>query len=201
MGACLLGTALAGPTRAAVPKAALSARDVIVRTADLPKSSRYEFDVWKEPSSPGGTMFGTPNEGGELDPPPENDPHVSFQVRVQAGVPYRCWLHMKVGSPKGKSEANLVYAQFTDATMNGRPAYRPRTDSYMTFRGPERPGWVWVGAGGVHPASSGPQIVFPNGGEVTVRLQAGMEGVGFDQLVLSPARFLDRAPVERVVGK
>ena len=37
--------------------------------------------------------------------------------------------------------------------------------------------------------------------EASVRVQAGMEGVGFDQLVLSPAQFLERAPSEAVVPK
>jgi hypothetical protein len=44
-------------------------------------------------------------------------------------------------------------------------------------------------------------IFFRTGGEVTVRLQAGMEGVGFDQVVLSPARFLAKPPAEVVVRK
>ena len=38
-------------------------------------------------------------------------------------------------------------------------------------------------------------------GDVTVRVQAGMEGVGFDQLVLSPSKFLEKAPSESVVAK
>jgi len=34
-----------------------------------------------------------------------------------------------------------------------------------------------------------------------VRVQAGMEGVGFDQFLLSPARFLEAPPSEAVVEK
>ena len=44
-------------------------------------------------------------------------------------------------------------------------------------------------------------IYFRTSGEVTVRLQAGMEGVGFDQFLLSPSRFLEGPPTERVVEK
>jgi hypothetical protein len=75
--------------------------EVVVHVSDLPKSALYEFDFWSEPASPGSRMVGTPNTGDELDPPPENDPHVLFKVGVQRGVPYRCWIHMKVGKPKG----------------------------------------------------------------------------------------------------
>jgi hypothetical protein len=49
-------------------------------------------------------------------------------------------------------------------------------------------------------AGSSPALIrFKSAGEVTVRIQAGMEGVGFDQVVLSPARFLDTPPAEAVV--
>jgi hypothetical protein len=44
-------------------------------------------------------------------------------------------------------------------------------------------------------------VSFKNGGTVTVRIQAGMEGVGFDQVVLSPSQFLDKPPAEAVVAK
>jgi len=37
--------------------------------------------------------------------------------------------------------------------------------------------------------------------EATVRIQAGMEGVGLDQILLSPARFLEQGPPEAVVAK
>jgi hypothetical protein len=173
------------------------APEVVVYASDLPGSALSEFDFWNDPASPGGKLAGTPNGGGHLDPPPENDPHVTFKVRVQRGVPYRCWIHMKVGPPKGESLANMLWVQFSDAVdKTNREVFRPRTGSYLTARGPTRLGWSWVGC-----ESAEPLILFRTGGEVTVRLQAGMEGVGFDQVVLSPARFLNQAPAEAVVRK
>jgi len=173
------------------------APEVIVYASDLSGSALSEFDFWNDPASPGGKLVGTPNGGGHLDPPPENDPHVTFRVRVQSGVPYRCWIHMKVGPPKGESQANMLWVQFSDAVDKAkREVFRPGTDSYLTARGPTRQGWTWVGC-----EAAEPLIFFRTGGEVTVRLQAGMEGVGFDQVVLSPARFLNQAPAEAVVRK
>jgi hypothetical protein len=173
------------------------APEVVVYASDLPESALSEFDFWSDPTSPGGKLVGTPNGGGHLDPPPENDPHVTFKVKVQSGVPYRCWIHMKVGPPKGQSQANMLWVQFSDAVdKTNREVFRPRTGSYLTARGPTRQGWSWVGC-----ESAQPLIYFRTGGEVTVRLQAGMEGVGFDQVVLSPARFLNQAPAEAVVRK
>ena len=180
-------------------KPAATGTDVVVHVADLANSALSEFAFWTDSASPGGKLVGYPNRGDILDPPPEDDPHVTFTVQVQRGVPYRCWVHMKVGPPKGKSQANMVFVQFTDAVDKGnKEAYKPGTGSYLTARGSTSEGWKWVGCD----AQSGPALVsFKNGGTVTVRIQAGMEGVGFDQVVLSPSRFLDTPPSEAVVAK
>jgi hypothetical protein len=174
--------------------AARAAREVIVYASDLPKGALYEFEFWKDPASPGGRMVGTPQTGGNLDPPPENDPNVTFKVEVQQGIPYRCWVHMKVGAPMGVSQANKLWIQFTGAVdKDNKEVFKPWTGSYLTAQGPTRQGWAWVGCGDS-------QIYFRTS-PVTVRLQAGMEGVGFDQFVLSPARFLERPPSEAVITK
>ena len=176
--------------------------EVVVHVTDLPRRALDEFEFWNDPASPGGRLVGTPNTGDELDPPPEDDPHVRFRVRVQHGVPYRCWIHMKVGKPKGKSQANLLYVQVTSAVDRaGREVFKPGTGSYLAAQGPTREGWTWVGCTPVKPGSPEPYVRFRISGEVTVRVQAGMEGVGFDQFLLSPARFLDWPPSEAVVPK
>jgi hypothetical protein len=173
------------------------APEVVVYASDLTEGALSEFDFWNDPASPGGKLIGTVNEGGELDPPPEEDPHVTFQVAVQAGVGYRCWIHMKVGAPKGKSQANVLWVQFSDAVDGqNQEVLKPGTGSYLTAQGPARLGWHWVGCDGANSP-----IRFRTSGKVTVRLQAGMEGVGFDQLLLSPARFLTTAPSEPVVKR
>ena len=167
--------------------------DVVVHVADLPKSALSEFEVWNAPASPGGKMIGTPNSGGNLDPPPEDDPHVTLKVRVQPATPYRCWIHMLVGKPKGVSKANKVWVQFTNAVDKAnKEILKPGTGDYLTVQGPEKEGWVWVGSD---------RLVSFKTGEVTVRVQAGMEGVGLDQIVLSPSKFLEHAPSENIVPK
>jgi hypothetical protein len=176
--------------------------EIVVHVTDLPRRALDEFEFWSDPASPGGRLVGTPNTGDELDPPPEDDPHVRFRVRVQRAVPYRCWIHMKVGKPKGKSQANLLYVQVTNAVdREGREVFKPGTGSYLAAQGPMREGWTWVGCDPVKPASPDPYIRFRTSGDVNVRIQAGMEGVGFDQFLLSPARFLDGPPSGAVVPK
>ena len=102
----------------------------------------------------------------------------------------------------GKSQANVLWVQFSDAvdqTNNG--IFRPGTGSYLTAQGPAQEGWTWVGCDLADADPSQSLIYFRTSGEITVRLQAGMEGVGFDQFVLSPVRFLDSPPVEAVIEK
>jgi hypothetical protein len=199
LGVAVGALALLGLARSGRPA---DAPEVVVHVNDLPPSALYEFDFWNEPASPGGRMVGTPNKGDELDPPPENDPHVRFQVPVQHGVPYRFWIHMKVGQPKGVSQANLVYVQFTEAVDKAnKDVYKPGTGSYLAVRGPAREGWAWVGRDLADPKSTEPYIYFRTTGVSQVRVQAGMEGVGFDQVVLSPGRFLEKPPSEAIVAK
>jgi hypothetical protein len=176
--------------------------DVVVYASDLPESALSEFDFWDDPASPGGKMIGTPNEGGDLDPPPEEDPHITFTVPVQSGTPYRCWIHIKVGAPKGVSQANMFWVQLSDAVDEaGQEVFKPGTASYLTAQGPTEEGWSWVGCDLAGAESSPTLISFRSGGEVTVYMQAGMEGVGFDQFILSPAQFLEGPPSDPVVER
>jgi hypothetical protein len=176
--------------------------EIVVYASDLPQSALSEFEVWDDPASPGSKLVGTPNNGDELDAPPENDPHVTFKVPVHSGVPYRCWIHMKVGAPKGKSQANRLWVQFSDAVDEAnQEVFKPGTGSYLTAQGPAQEGWTWVGCDLADPASSESRVYFRTSGEVTVRVQAGMEGVGFDQFLLSPAQFLEKPPAEAIVKK
>lgn len=177
------------------------APEIVVYASDLSAGDLSEFDFWNDPASPGGKLVGTPNHGEDLDPPPENDPNVTFTVPVRSGVSYRCWIHMKVGPPKGVSQANKLFVQFTGAVdKTNKEILKPRTASYLTAEAPAQVGWRWV-ACDPGPNVSEPLVRFRSNGDVTVRLQGGAEGVGFDQFLLSPVRFLDKAPTEPVVPK
>ncbi len=194
--------AAAAPASEAPPVAATGqGGEVVVYASDLAPNALYEFEFSDDPAAAGGKLVGTPNTGGHLDPPPENDPHVLFTVQVQGGVPYACWVHMKVGAPMGESQANMVWVQASGAVdQAGQEVLKPDSGSYLTATGPQQEGWSWVPCvmeGSVDPAL----ITFASNGEATLRVQAGMEGVGFDQFVLSAARFLDEAPSEAIIAR
>lgn len=176
--------------------------EVIVYTADLGEETLYELELWEDPAAAEGELLGVTNNGDELDAPPENDPHVLFTVAVEADIPYRCWVHMKVGAPQGVSTANLVWVQFGNSVdENGQELFRPESDSFLTAQGPTQEGWSWVPCTGPDGDAAGALIRFAASGETTVRIQAGMEGVGFDQFVLSAGAYLENPPTEAIVGK
>lgn len=175
--------------------------EVVVYMADLTENALTELEFMEDSTSPGGKYVSLPNNGDELDPPPENDPHVTFTVPVTENTPYRCWVHLKVGAPLGKSQANVVWLQFSDALdIAGNSAYQPGSNSYLTAQGPTNEGWTWVGCD-LQGGAEGTLVNFSVSGEVTVRIQAGAEGVGFDQFVLSSVKYLEIAPSEAVVAK
>ena len=173
--------------------------EVVIYMSDLAAQGLSELDFIDNSTSPGGKLIGLPNNGDELDPPPENDPHLRFPVQVQSGIPYRCWVHMKVGTPKGRSTANVVWVQFSDSVdKTNQEILRPGTRSYLTAQGPQQEGWTWVRCDAT---DSDSLVYFSKSGEVTVRIQAGAEGVGFDQFLLSSAKFLNEPPSEPIVEK
>jgi hypothetical protein len=92
--------------------------------------------------------------------------------------------------------------QFSDAVnADNQEVFAPGTESYLTAQGPKQEGWTWVGCDLEDAGPAESLITFRTSGNVTVYMQAGMEGVGFDQLVLSPTQFLEQPPAEAVVTK
>jgi hypothetical protein len=177
------------------------AANVVIYASELPQSALSELDFYEDAASPGGKLIGLPNNGDELDPPPENDPHLTFKVEVQSGIAYRCWVHLKVGTPKGRSQANTVWVQFTDAVdATNQEILAPGSGSYLTAEGPSQEGWTWVGCDRAD-SDVDSLVYFQKSGEVTVRIQAGSEGIGFDQFLLSPGEFLNASPSEAVIEK
>ena len=174
--------------------------EIVVYTADLPESAIYELELWEDAAAAGGVLLGVTNNGDELDPPPENDPHVTFTVQVQAGIPYRCWIHMKVGTPDGASTANVIWVQLSNAVDKAnQPVFQPESASFLTAQGPAQEGWSWVECALEGAETAEPVLSFNTSGEITVLVQAGMEGVGFDQFLLSSVQFLEEPPVEAIV--
>jgi hypothetical protein len=187
----------AGPSQVGLP--AGPSDEILVYASDLTGKTMSGLSFMNDPGPPGGKLIGLPNEGDVLNPPPENEPNITFKVQVLSAIPYRCWIHMKVGAAKGNSQANVIWVQLSGAVdQAGKQFLQPGSHSYLTALGPQKPGWAWVEC---NLSGNTSLVTFQPGGEITVRLQAGMEGVGFDQFVLSATDFLKAAPTEVVIEK
>jgi len=114
---------------------------------------------------------------------------MTFRLQVQPNVPYRVWMRVKA-SP-GEKEGTLFFVQYGGAAdkagkelcaLDGTESVKVRTS---------RAGWSWLAAD--------PVVVF-KGTEARLRITAGSGGA-FDQIVLSPLKYLEKAPMEAVVPR
>ncbi len=122
--------------------------------------------------------------------------HVELTFAAEAGRPYRLWI-------RGKAESNYwgndsVFVQFSGSVnASGTPVFRIGTTSATEYNlescsGCGLSGWGWEDNGwgsGV----LGPALYFTAGPQ-TIRLQIREDGLSFDQIILSPERFLTTAP-------
>jgi subtilisin family serine protease len=137
---------------------------------------------------------GAAKRGAPLAAPPG---HAELAFEAEAGVPYRLWIRGKANLNRWASDS--VFVQFDGAVDGGGSAlYRIGTTAGATVNleecsGCGLAGWGWqdngYGAGVL-----GPVIRFAKAGVQRLRIQAREDGLGIDQVVLSPGRFLSGAP-------
>ncbi len=114
---------------------------------------------------------------------------------AQAGQPYHLWL-------RGKATGNLytndsVHVQFNDSVdATGAPIARLGTSQSTEINledcgGCGVAGWGWQDNGY---GAMGGDIYFATTGSHTIRVQVREDGLGIDQIVLSPAKYLTTSP-------
>ncbi len=109
---------------------------------------------------------------------------------------YHVWLRMRA---TGDSKWNdSVWVQFSDAAnTNGSAAYRIGTTDALAVNlepcsGCGVSGWGWQDK--AYWTSQSPLVMFGARGTHTIRIQTREDGPQIDQIVLSPANYLTRAP-------
>jgi hypothetical protein len=176
---------------------AQSGADVILR----PGSGATVSGGWavvSDGSAAGGKAVRHPNAGAakltEALAQPVNYFEQTFTA--DAGVPYRLWI-------RGRAESNYwgndsVFVQFDGTVEGGAAKYRIGTSSSLSVNledcsGCGLSGWGWQDTGwdlGV----LGPEVIFGSTGTQRIRVQTREDGFIIDQIVLSPATYLNRAP-------
>ena len=158
--------------------------------------------AWRlEPDSTaaGGTRAWMPDTGIPKVTTAAADPagYVEFTFNAEAGRPYRLWMRGKAeGDAWNNDSAHVQFSGTVDA--QGAPVYRIGTTASTTFMlesctGCGVAGWGWEDNGwgtGV----LGPVIYFATTGTQRIRIQNREDGLSFDQIVLSPERYLNTAP-------
>ena len=140
-----------------------------------------------------------PNAGAAKLAAPLASPGHYFDLTFNAlgGRPYRVWIRSRAESDYWGNDS--VFVQFSGSTTaSGSPAWRIGTTDALAMNledcsGCGISGWGWQDDGwGV--GVLGPAIYFASDGPQTIRVQTREDGLSIDQIVLSPAKYLTRAP-------
>jgi hypothetical protein len=175
-----------------------SVDEVVLHAADAPLLVG-RWAVAADAAAAGGRRLQNPNAGAAKITSALADPADYFELTFSAaaGTPYRLWIR---GTASGNSWANdSVHAQFNDSvTAEGTPVYRIGSISSAAVNLEDCSGcglsdWGWQDNGyGV--GVLGPTIRFATTGPHTIRIQVREDGFGIDQIVLSAATYLAKAP-------
>jgi endonuclease/exonuclease/phosphatase family metal-dependent hydrolase len=134
----------------------------------------------------------------KLSQPLANPPNY-FQMtfNAEAGVAYRLWLRAKAQNNSPYNDS--VFVQFSGSVdASGSAVYRIGSTSATCVNLEEDAGrglsdWGWQD-NGWGPGVFGPLIYFQATGSQTIRVQAREDGISIDQVVLSPATYLNASP-------
>jgi hypothetical protein len=158
------------------------------------------FGMWtKAPdsSAAAGVILTTPDLATLTDPP-KASPTDYFDVTFDApaGVRYRLWFRLRAKDANKNNDS--VWAQFSDSvSSSGAPIYRTGTTNGLSVNMATcfdciPAGWGWHNK--TWWMSDTGEVWFAASGTHTLRIQVRDDGVELDQIVLSPARYVDTRP-------
>ena len=171
--------------------------DVVVHAADIAAADRHgAWTTQADASAADSVALATPDAGWAATNAPLAQPKDFVDVRfvAQAGVPYRVWLRMKAAANSKFSDS--VWLQFSDALVDGVPAYGINTESGLLVNLENcsncgTSGWGWQD--GAYWLTKSP-VTFGSTGTQTLRVQTREDGAAFDQVVISSSTWLSASP-------
>jgi hypothetical protein len=152
-----------------------------------------------DPTAAGGRRLQNADDGTPKLTTPLASPAEAFELTFSAtaGRPYRLWLRGRAQNDKYVNDS--VFVQFdASVTATGTATWRIGTTSATVVvledaGGAGVQGWGWADNGyGVNVL--GPVVYFAQTGPQRLRIQVREDGVGIDQVVLSPAKYLTARP-------
>jgi len=169
--------------------------DIVLYASKSPVRSGT-WAVVADKTAAGGFAIGNPALGAPRVKAALSKPANYFEITfsAEAGLAYQLWLR---GKSLGSTANGAVYVQFSDSvTGSGSLIDRIGTNSAASVTlqgcsGTADRGWGWQDNG---VCSLGHPIYFKNTGTHTIRVQVRQDGVSFDQVVLSPQKYLSSPP-------
>ena len=169
--------------------------DIVLYAGKAP-SRAGNWRIEPDSSAAGGSRMRYADTGlPKLEPVASPTHYFEMTFNAERGVPYRLWI-------RGQADANSTnndsaWVQFSGSVdAYGNPIFRISTTSATLFNledctkcGLSQWGWNDNAFGGM-----GPLIYFATTGQQTIRLQLREDGLAVDQIVLSPARYLNSSP-------
>jgi hypothetical protein len=186
-------------TGGSVPTAPSSSGEVVIYASDIPASGRHgTWQAASDATSPNGVTLTTPDQHAGATSAALASPrdYVDVTFSAPAGTPYRVWLRLRARSDNKSNDS--LWVQFSDALVGGSPTYRTNTTSGLLVNlatssaASNLNGWGWTN--GAYWLSQPTAVTFATSGAHTLRIQVREDGVEFDQIVLSPSRYLNSAP-------
>ncbi len=176
-----------------------NATEVVIYASDIPAAALHgNWGTGSDGASPSGVKLVTPDNGVANPNSPLASPadYVDVTFTAEANTPYTFWLRLRATADSKYNDA--VWVQFSDALVNGAPAYQMNTTSGLLVNlatsstGASLQGWGWQNT--AYWLSQPTTVTFPTSGSHTLRIQIREDGVQFDQIVLSPSAYLTSAP-------
>jgi hypothetical protein len=175
------------------------ATDIVLYASDVPTAGLHgSWSKATDATSPNSTRLETTDTGfAAANAPLANPTHyVDVTFDAPANTPYRIWLRLKA---LGNSKWNdAVWVQFSDARVNGSPAYAINSSSGLLVNlatdanATSLNNWGWQNA--AYWLNQVTTVTFATSGTHTIRIQVREDGVMLDQIVLSPSTYLSTAP-------
>lgn len=179
------------------PNGTLGNGDILIYAGTSPTVNGNWLPIG-DGTAAGAARMWNPNRGAARISTPQANPADYFEVtfNATAGVGYHLWIR---GKADGDSYINdSVYVQFSGSvTSSGSPTYRIGTTSAAQYNlencsgcGVASWGWQDNAFGTATPQA----IYFATTGQQTIRIQVREDGLSIDQIMLSPAKFLNTSP-------
>ncbi len=179
---------------------AVTAPEIVIYPSELPSTALHgSWTRVADATAAGGAKLATADAAFVAANAALASPQHYFDATfdAHAGVEYRVWLRLSATANNKYNDS--VWVQFSDAIdASGLPLYPTGSTSALlvnlasTSTATELNGWGWQN--GAYWLSQTTTVKFPSNGSHAMRVQVREDGVQIDQIVLSPIKYLDRAP-------